>query len=144
MEHPQLLAISLVLMITIPTGDQKLARKREPCWDTAQTQAELNTCAGKDFRKSDEEMNRLYQALLKKHESKKVFVEKLREAQRAWLRYRDAHLNSWYPDVNKHYGTVQPICSGFILVRLTEERIRELKDMLTPVEGDVCGFQEET
>src|SRR5215470_10247784 len=54
-----------------------------------QTQAAMNAEARADFVKADTELNKTYEALLKKlpdAESK----EKVKQSQRAWLAFRDA------------------------------------------------------
>jgi uncharacterized protein YecT (DUF1311 family) len=74
--------ISFVLLIAalvaFPTGHAN-----------AQTQAEMNRHAAKDFKKADAELNSTYAALMAKlrdAESKR----KLKESQRAWIAFRDA------------------------------------------------------
>jgi uncharacterized protein YecT (DUF1311 family) len=74
--------ISLVLLIAalvaLPTSNAN-----------AQSQAEMNCQAAKDFEKADTELNRTYAALMAKvpdAEGKR----KLKESQRAWLVFRDA------------------------------------------------------
>lgn len=114
-----------------------------PCWNTANTQGELNDCARQEFQDSDKDMNRVYQQVLAKYKSDRVFIDRLKTAQKAWLAYRDSHLESWYPDIqnpNRFYGSVRPMCMGLILAGLTEERTKLLKQMLEQEEGDVCAL----
>lgn len=68
--------------------------------------------------------------------------ETLREAQVAWENYREAQLRAlWpFPD-HTWYGSVNPMCVADSKVELTRARTRELRAMLKPTEGDVCGSQ---
>ena len=56
---------------------------------TAQSQAEMNRQAAKDFEKVDAELNSPYAALMAKLPCAKS-KQKLTESQRAWLAFRDA------------------------------------------------------
>jgi uncharacterized protein YecT (DUF1311 family) len=74
-----------------------------------------------------------------------LFIIRLKEAQRAWLKYRDAHIEARFPTAKKgdqysEYGNIYPQCACMELTELTEERIRILEKWLKgTVEGDVCG-----
>ncbi len=117
------------------------AKKSEPCWDKAPLQGDLNDCAVTDLKESEAKMNRVFQALLHQYREDRMAIEKLEAAQRTWLAYRDAHMDSYYPEIGKRfYGTVQPMCHALLKARLTEERLRILKEMLNPEEGDVCAY----
>ena len=52
-------------------------------------------------------MNKVYKRILNEYGMKPVFIQKFKSAQRSWLRFRDSHLNSLYPEQNKtrEYGT---------------------------------------
>ncbi len=106
------------------------------------SQRELNDRAFKDFQKSDLHLNQIYNQILKEHQSDKLFLEKLREAQRAWLKFRDAHIASLYPEENKPlaYGSMFPMCYHLALKELTDQRIKQLQVWLDGVEeGNACA-----
>ena len=74
--------ISLALLIAAPVA-------LPTSHANAQSQAEMNHQAAKDFHKADAELNSAYAALMAKlpdAESKR----KLKESQRAWIAFRDA------------------------------------------------------
>src|SRR5262245_66304509 len=76
-----------------------------------QTQLEMNQEACGNYKKSDLEMNRIYQKILRDYSGDKNFVQKMKVAQRAWVTFRDAHLDSIYPDPSPGaYGSVNPMC----------------------------------
>jgi uncharacterized protein YecT (DUF1311 family) len=108
----------------------------------AQSQAKLNDEACSEFQKADEEMNSIYKQILIQYKDDSIFIEKLKVAQRAWLLFRDAHLESLYPEEDKllYYGSVYSMCRCIALAGLTRKRTEELKLWLTGMEeGDVCG-----
>jgi len=135
-----------VVCLSVADNAQKTNRasstqKSASCWDTALTQVEMNDCAAQEFKKSDDELNRLYPKLLAKYEQDQVVVDKIKAVHRAWVTYRDAQIDSWYPEIDQRfYGSVRPMCQALLLARLTEERAKLLSEMLNPTEGDVCGF----
>jgi uncharacterized protein YecT (DUF1311 family) len=84
----------------------------------------------------------LYRQLLKKYAADQNFVKKLKLAQEAWVKFRDAHIESVYPDEkqSRAEGTAYPMCKAMELTSLTVERTKALKNMLNPKEGNVCGL----
>jgi uncharacterized protein YecT (DUF1311 family) len=91
----------------------------------AQTQAAMNAEAWADFKKADAELNKTYEALLKKlpdAESK----QKLKESQRAWVAFRDAEAA-----FAAGGGTMAPTLRYATMTELTEQRIKQLKARLT-------------
>lgn len=99
----------------------------------------MNECAGREFNSQDSQLNSTYQALLQKYSKNPKALEKLRAAQRAWVSYRDAHVASLY-EWSDAQGSVTPMCISMALSSLTHERLKLLKDMLNPEDGDVCGM----
>lgn len=107
----------------------------------SQTQAEMNQDACGQYKQADAELNMVYKEILNEYKSQAVFIRKLKSAQRAWLEFRDAHLNSVFPEQEKirQYGSVYPMCRCIVLTELTRERTEKLKKWITGnEEGDVC------
>jgi uncharacterized protein YecT (DUF1311 family) len=131
------IVVFVLLTLTVVSGaDQK------ECMETATTQLEHNQCATSHLKAVDDEMNRVYQAILSKYKADREFLAKLRNAQRAWLAFRDAELEARFPfkDKQSHYGSVYPMCSNLFLVERTQERIKQLREWLDGVEeGEVCA-----
>lgn len=112
------------------------------CNSSAQTQAEMNEAACAKYKSADAEMNAVYQQVLNKYKSETVFLAKFKTAQRAWIAFRDAHLESLYPEPNKlqAYGSVHSVCRCGVLTELTAQRTKQLKQWLNGAEeGDVCS-----
>ena len=107
-----------------------------------QTQNEMNIEYAAEFDKADKELNRVYRKIFAEYADDKVFLEKLKLAQRAWIKFRDAHMESLFPEEEKrlHYGSVYPMCYSIHMKKITEERTRQLKVWLEGIEeGDVCS-----
>ena len=108
----------------------------------AQSQGDMNSAACGKYRRADDELNRVYQQILREYAEDADFVSKLKEAQRAWLAYRDAHVESVFPGEDKRavYGSVFPMCHCGEVEGLTRERTRVLRRWLAGLpEGDVCA-----
>ncbi|HEV2859804.1 MAG TPA: lysozyme inhibitor LprI family protein [Pyrinomonadaceae bacterium] len=108
----------------------------------AQSQGDMNSAACGKYRRADDELHRVYQQILREYAEDADFVSKLKDAQRAWLAYRDAHVESVFPGEDKRavYGSVFPMCHCGEMEGLTRERTRVLRRWLTGLpEGDVCA-----
>lgn len=91
-----------------------------------QTQTEMNEQAKKDHKKADDIMASTYKlALANQDETGKKL---LLEAQRAWIKYKEAHCKS----ASNQYegGSMQPLIYYSCLTELTEERMTKLKAYL--------------
>jgi uncharacterized protein YecT (DUF1311 family) len=108
----------------------------------AQTQFEMNEEACNKFKKADTELNRVYQQVLASKAADADFLKAFRQAQRAWVSFRDAHVRSIFPDPNpRAYGSVYPMCRCSLLERITTERTKEIHQLWIDglEEGDVCS-----
>jgi uncharacterized protein YecT (DUF1311 family) len=82
--------------------------KSKACYDKAVSTHDMIECADKDYTAWDKEMNKVYQALLKKVD--KSAQTMLRESQRAWITYRDNAFKFSDDFMGKMDGTMwQPI-----------------------------------
>jgi uncharacterized protein YecT (DUF1311 family) len=93
----------------------------------AQTQAAMNAEARADFKLADAELNKTYEAVLKKlpdAESK----EKLKQSQRVWLAFRDAE--AAFAADEARGGSMAPTIRYETMTELTQQRIKQLKSHL--------------
>jgi uncharacterized protein YecT (DUF1311 family) len=123
------LAASLTAQTRSPAAGS--TRTASSCSQTANTQMDLNECAGKELKQAEARLA----ALLKK-----LGVDSNSPEEQAWEAYRDAQLKAIYPQVadeRAEYGSIYPMCWATLKRKLTESRIRDLK-MLTTTEGDAC------
>jgi uncharacterized protein YecT (DUF1311 family) len=122
---------SLTAQTPAPSSSRPAAAKTESCSQTANTQSDLNECAGKELRQAEARLA----ALLKR-----LSIDVNSPEEKAWEAYRDAQLKAIYPSVaneQAEYGSVYPMCLATLKKKLTESRIRDLK-ALTTSEGDTC------
>lgn len=103
---------------------------------TAKNQMELNACVYEDWQIADAELNATYQrvmAVLKAQDADldtdlRGGPEALREAQRAWITFRDKTCEA--EGFAMRGGSAEPMVVGSCLGRLTRERIGHLYAML--------------
>ncbi len=93
------------------------------CKDAVSTK-DMQDCMDKEWKKSDAELNRVYQAALKKLKPEQAAL--LKKAQRAWLTYRDAQCEADYKMFAG--GSAAPLALTQCRVTLTQERSKTLKD----------------
>jgi uncharacterized protein YecT (DUF1311 family) len=99
--------------------------KKPPCSDL-DTQAEMNICAGKEYKAADAALNRVYQQLVAKLEPEET--SQLKQAQTAWIKYRDTNCE-FVADMYKG-GSIRPMIYGLCLADVTRNRTSELKDQI--------------
>ncbi|MFZ1784355.1 MAG: lysozyme inhibitor LprI family protein [Ferruginibacter sp.] len=92
----------------------------------AQTQMEMNEQAAREFKAADKTMSALYKKVmaLQDDAGKKLLLE----AQRAWIKYKEAHCESaanMYRD-----GSIYPLIYNSCLRELTEERTKKLQQYI--------------
>jgi uncharacterized protein YecT (DUF1311 family) len=107
---------------------------------TSSVQPQPTTDEGfcKSYAKSDVQLNKIYQKILVEYRQDKLFITKLRSAQRAWIAFTDAHIESTYPLPNA-YGSVNKMCRCQVMNELIEARIQQLKKWVDGFEeGEVC------
>lgn len=102
---------------------------------TDQTQAAMNQCAYLDFERADRALNIAYRARIAAErttdrETDRTYDQRpggeqvLREAQRAWVTFRDAHCT--LEGYESRGGSMEPLSYNSCRARLTEERTRQL------------------
>lgn len=113
-----------------------------PAWncDDPQVQQEMNWCAGREYQAADAELNDQWRntaAAMKAqdvsfaeyggNDTRKGFFESLLEAQRGWLRYRDAQCA--LEGYEFRGGSMEPLSANSCKARLTRARTQELKEL---------------
>ena len=112
------------------------AQAEEPDCRDPQAQIEMNICARIDFEHADAELNRVYrEAIAGARQSDReidrstdrlpTFEQVLREAQRAWVTFRDAQCtDEGFGEARG--GSMEPMVEWACRARLTRERIAQL------------------
>jgi uncharacterized protein YecT (DUF1311 family) len=119
-----------------------------PAWNCAdpQVQMEMNWCAGQDYEAADKELNAQWAitraamkardadwAQLGSADKRAGWAASLLEAQRGWLRYRDAHCA--LEGYEARGGSLEPLLVLTCEARLTRARTQELKELVERPEG---------
>jgi uncharacterized protein YecT (DUF1311 family) len=125
MRHALSAAVSAVLLsIVLPRAAEAQAGPRD-C-GSLRTQTEMNACAAEDYRVADAELNRVYGELRARLDPRRRQV--LVVAERAWLRYRDAHCAFAGSEVEG--GSMQPLVVASCRAAATRARTAELRAAL--------------
>ena len=109
----------------VAATEQDDADREDPC-PGSHTQFELNQCAARARDKADAELNKVYRELMK--DAGTTERAKLRAAQLAWLKFRDAHCD--YESVGNKGGTIYPMVVSFCLAGVTNARVKQLQEIL--------------
>ena len=100
-------------------------KKFDPCANP-QSQAEMTMCAGKKYKDADAVLNQVYRQLVARLDDEEK--EQLRQAQTAWLKYRDANCD-FVADQFKG-GTMRPMVAAMCLADMTQNRTTELRTQI--------------
>jgi len=111
-----------------------LAQDALDCSDPM-TQTEMTQCAEQDWRAADAELNAAYKtamATMRKNDgylpdNLKGGADALRDAQRAWIPYRDKACEAY--GFQARGGTMEPMLVYGCHARLTRQRTAELNDL---------------
>lgn len=101
-------------------------------------QMEMNQCAYDNFRKADNELNRVYQELRAKQKDEKIYLKNLKTSQRAWIKFRDAELETLFSCAEKNkaicFGSMYGLLLNAEKTELTQQRVEQLKGYLNDLE----------
>src|SRR5215469_11032103 len=120
----RMLVLTLVVIGTGVAAVTAQTRKKNPC-DNPQSQIEMNDCAAKEFHDADQKLNKLYAELSRKLEPDRL--EKLKEAERAWIKFRDADCD--FQTYLNRGGTIYPMVYNGCLTENAKNRIKQLEQM---------------
>jgi uncharacterized protein YecT (DUF1311 family) len=115
----------IVVIVSMSASVFAQKQKPKPCED-AQTQADMNSCWGTEYKKADATLNKTYQQLVTMlDETEKA---QLKNAENAWLKYRDANCEF----VGDQYkgGSIRPMIVAICLADVTNNRNTELKNQI--------------
>ena len=118
-------ALSIAILLFSSITFSQVKPKPDPC-ASAQSQAEMNICAGKAYKEADVVLNQVYRQLVSKLDAEEK--TQLKEAQTAWLKYRDSNCE-FVADQYKG-GSIRPMIHGLCLADMTRNRTSELKQQI--------------
>jgi uncharacterized protein YecT (DUF1311 family) len=122
----RILRIALLLLALAPGAVR--AQDEEPSCLDARTQTDMNVCAGRAFQKEDSLLNQVYPRVIAQLEADTARVRLLREAQRLWIRFRDAECGFVRAEVQG--GSMEPMVDRFCLASVTHQRVEQLRQAL--------------
>jgi uncharacterized protein YecT (DUF1311 family) len=123
--------IAIGMLVMLLTGGAAFSvaaqeKKPDPCPD-AQSQVEMNQCAGKAYKAADAELNQVYQKLVAMLDEEEK--AQLKNVETAWLKYRDA--NCEFAADQFKGGSIRPMIYAFCLADMTRNRTAEIKNQIT-------------
>ena len=113
---------ALLLLLTTSHAVAAQQAARDVLCATSDTQAETEVCMSDLLREADQRLNAVYQAVLS--DLSPASTQRLRAAQRAWIRYRDLDCEAARSLVGE--GSAAPLVTLGCLLARTEERTRAL------------------
>ncbi|MFC5586597.1 lysozyme inhibitor LprI family protein [Nitratireductor kimnyeongensis] len=111
------------------------AQAEELNCDDAQTQIDMTQCAARDYEAADTALNAQYDAVRTRYSGNEDARTLLRDAQRAWIGFRDAHCD--LETLAVRGGSIEPMMRAQCLQKLTEKRTEELAALAECEEGDL-------
>jgi uncharacterized protein YecT (DUF1311 family) len=96
------------------------------CYEADYSQQGMNRCAGEAYERADKALNAEWAKIMAAKgdkEEDKLFLD----AQRAWIKYRDAHCEA--AAYSSKGGSIWPLLVSGCMAELTRQRTRELVAM---------------
>ncbi|MEO6301332.1 MAG: lysozyme inhibitor LprI family protein [Paracoccaceae bacterium] len=120
-----------ISLITLALWPMAAPAQDVDCANT-ETQVEMTYCAEQDWKAADADLNDAYKVAMKAMKdvdsnldaADQGAVENLRDAQRAWITFRDAACAA--EGYSMHGGSAEPMAIYSCRARLTEERTTDL------------------
>jgi uncharacterized protein YecT (DUF1311 family) len=122
------LSVIALLLVAAPAG---LRAQPSACMDEARTQLDMNACAADELGLADSVLNAVYGQVVAELDSAQLPF--LREAQRAWIRLRDA--DCALETAEFQGGSIRPMIEMMCLAQATRGRTAFLRRLL-PVEAE--------
>jgi uncharacterized protein YecT (DUF1311 family) len=95
--------------------------------ENAQTQAQINQCAGSEASSADAKLNQVYRQLRTKLKGSSQ-EQRLINAQQKWIAFRDADCK--YAENQYEGGSFAPAARAFCITNLTQQRTKDLQAYL--------------
>jgi uncharacterized protein YecT (DUF1311 family) len=129
------LTLSTFIIVSFFLALSSFAQEREikdPCEKATESgvTADLVECSLKKLAEADAELNKAYRQLVSRLGDKK-WEAKLRTAQQAWIKYRDANCD--YVSEFSGGGSAVTFEYNFCLADMTTARAKELQEMLNKI-----------
>ncbi len=127
-----LFACAAAMLVSVGVAPQARAAD-DLCFEKAQTQTQLTACAADALRRNDQELNRLYQQMQGRLKGDDKMRQRLTEAQRRWIEFRDAECA--FTTARTMGGSIHAMNLNNCLAELTRNRVIELQNHLACGKG---------
>ncbi|MBW4789527.1 lysozyme inhibitor LprI family protein [Alcaligenes faecalis subsp. faecalis] len=95
----------------------------------------MNQCFSNEYKNSDAELNKLYKEIGNRLKDDADTLKALRNAQRAWISFRDAECD--FAAINTQGGSIHSMLITTCRNELTQARIKNFNTYLSCEEGDM-------
>ena len=121
-----LIAFGLLLSTSpLAAADNEMSQEYKACMDRSnRVTSEMLDCISAEFTRQDARLNENYKRLMSKLSGKRR--EGLLEAQRAWIKFRDANCNFYY---DPEGGSAAHLAGSDCNLNATADRATELKNL---------------
>jgi len=125
------------MVISCGTVLAQYSKEFDSCIDKAQTQLAMHMCASDEAKRADTELNDVYRKLQSAASKQPNAVAKITAAERAWIAYRDAYIETMWPadDKQREYGSSFTTEANLLRAKLTRRQIEALKELLRQYSG---------
>lgn len=117
------LVIPSVALLTVPAAAEMFGSDYPPCGDQPNTLAIVD-CVGAKTKIWDERLNKAYQDLPQRLDAGQLGP--LKEAQRLWIKYRDANCGFY----GSGEGTIRQVQAAECMRSMTKDRALELENAM--------------
>ena|SRR5688572_10425 len=124
-------SLPIVLLMAVSAFQAPDDPIENACYQADHSQQAMNRCAGEAYQRADQALNAQWSKVLARYddpESKKLLLD----AQRVWLKYRDAHCQ--LAALDSRGGSIWLLLNSGCLASLTRRRTQELKELIDGVE----------
>jgi uncharacterized protein YecT (DUF1311 family) len=115
----------LISLLVVSTAQAQRRRKIDPCAN-AQSQLEMNICAGNEYKAADATLNQVYKQLMAILDDDEKL--QLKEVENTWIKYRDTNCE-FVADQYKG-GSMRPMVQGYCLADMTKRRTAEIREQI--------------
>jgi len=104
-------------------------------------QKDMNLVASNEYKRADDILNEKYQKILKLYNKNPIFINKIKIAQRTWIKFRNAHIESIFPKlgIGNPYGSSYGMCYFIFMSESTWKRVIELDFFLKDNVDEICN-----
>lgn len=126
-------AIFATCLLPVAAELAKATNTSDACFQRANTTADMVVCADQEYQRLDQELNRVYAALLA--EMTPAQAQSLRDAQRRWVAFRDAEFNA----INGVYDSLDGTIYRLLRLGQRNQVVRHRVEQLTSLRDAITG-----